>query len=234
MKAVAFEMELVLLHALPFDGSMWHQQRHLLPGRTHAPTLYQFGETVVDWARAVLDRVQGERLIVVGNSVGGSCGLEMAALAADRIAALVLVGAKAGHRPEPMLRAEAIGMLREKGVEAAWEKFWAPLFSPSVPLEVLTQARRIATGLPAAEIAKGVNAFHTRAGRDDLLSTLRCPVLCISGEQDRAPGVATTTAQAKRARDGRLIVLPDCGHYVPLEQPEELNSILQSLIHELA
>jgi pimeloyl-ACP methyl ester carboxylesterase len=227
-------MELVLLHALPFDGSMWHQQQNLLPGHTHAPTLYELGDTVVEWASAVLDRIPGEGLIVVGNSVGGSCGLEMAALAADRIAALVLVGAKAGHRPEPMLRAEALGMLHETGVAAAWEKFWAPLFSPSVPLDVLARAKRIATGLPAAEIAKGVNAFHTRPSRDDLLPILRCPILCISGEHDRAPGVATTTAQAKTARDGRLIVLPDCGHYVPLERPEALNAILQSLIHELA
>jgi len=226
-------MELVLLHALPFDGSMWHQQLNLLPGRTHAPTLYEFGDTITEWASAVLDRIQGERLIVVGNSVGGSCGLEMAALAADRIAALVLVDAKAGHRPEPMLRVEVLGMLHEKGVEAAWEKFWAPLFSSSVPLDVLAQATRIATGLPVAAIAKGVNAFHTRTDRDDLLSTLSCPILCISGEHDRAPGVARMTAQARTARAGRLIVLPDCGHYVPLERPEELNSILQSLIHEL-
>lgn len=226
-------MRLVLLHALPFDGTMWHHQRNLLPGRTHAPNLYDLGNTITDWASAVLDSVRGERLIVVGNSVGGSCGLEMAALDADRVAALVLIGAKAGHRPEPALRAEALGTLHEYGVEAAWEQFWAPLFSPSVQSAVLAQARSIATLLTAAEVAVGVEAFHKRADQKELLSTLRCPVLCISGEHDGAPGVATMTAQARATRDGRMIVLPECGHYVPLEQPVELNLILQTLIYEL-
>jgi pimeloyl-ACP methyl ester carboxylesterase len=40
-------------------------------------------------------------------------------------------------------------------------------------------------------------------------------------------------AQAKSAQDARLIIVPACGHYVPMEQPEKLNIILQSLIHEL-
>ena len=69
-------MERVLLHALPLDGSMWAEQQGLMPA-THAPTLYALGDTVSEWAAAVLSQVQGRRLIVTGNSVGGSCALEM-------------------------------------------------------------------------------------------------------------------------------------------------------------
>jgi len=57
-------MELVLLHALPFDGSMWAGQQNLMPGATHAPTLYALGDTVSEWDTAVLDQIQGDRLIV--------------------------------------------------------------------------------------------------------------------------------------------------------------------------
>jgi pimeloyl-ACP methyl ester carboxylesterase len=227
-------MELVLLHALPLDGSMWAQQQKLMPGATHAPTLYALGETVSEWAAAVLNQVRGDRLIVAGNSVGGSCALEMAALAPDRIAALVLIGAKAGHKPDPALHANAVAALREKGMEAAWEMFWAPLFPRSASPRVLADAKRIATGMPAREIVRGVTAFHTRPDRKLLLPTLQCPTLCVSGEHDVAPGLATTAAQAKSARNGRLIIVPDSGHYVPMEQPERLNTILQSIIHELS
>jgi pimeloyl-ACP methyl ester carboxylesterase len=227
-------MELVLLHAVPLDGSMWGAQQELMPGATHAPTLYGLGETLTDWAAAVLSQVRGDRLIVAGNSIGGSCALEMAALAPDRIAALVLIGAKAGHRPEPALRDHYLSTLGERGVEAAWEMFWAPLFSHNVSPKVSAHAKRIASSLSAAEIAKGVTAFHSRRGLEELLPTLTCPILCVSGEHNVAPSLATTTAEAKLARDGRLIIVPESGHYVPMEQPERLNTILESLIDELS
>jgi hypothetical protein len=36
--------------------------------------------------------------------------------------------------------------------------------------------------------------------------------------------------QAASAQHGLLHVVPECGHYVPLEQPEYLNSILREVI----
>lgn len=35
--------KLLLLHALPLDGSMWAAQLDLLPNATYAPTLYGLG-----------------------------------------------------------------------------------------------------------------------------------------------------------------------------------------------
>jgi hypothetical protein len=54
--------------------------------------------------------------VVVGNSVGGSCALEVARAAPDQVEAVVLVGAKAGVRPDPALRAEAVGTLADGGI----------------------------------------------------------------------------------------------------------------------
>lgn len=78
---------------------MWTGEMHLLPERTIAPTLYGFGESIEEWARAILDVASEGPLVVVGNSVGGSCALEVARQAPDRIQAIVLIGAKAGVRP---------------------------------------------------------------------------------------------------------------------------------------
>lgn len=226
-------MELVLLHALPFDGSMWDRQRDLLPITSHAPTLYDLGNTLPEWATAVLQQVRGDRLIVVGNSIGGSCALEMAALAPERIAALVLIGTKAAHRPDASLHATALSTLSGQGVEAAWNSYWAPLFSTSASPKLLAHAMGLATAIDARTIARGVTAFHTRPGREMLVPTLRCPIVCVSGEHDVAPGRRTSQTQANSAKDGRLIVVPDCGHYVPLEQPGQMNAVLRSLVHEL-
>ena len=225
------KLELLFLHALPLDGTMWAGQKHILPRSTYTPTLYPLGDSVEAWAAAALKLVKGDRLIVVGCSVGGSCALELAALAPDRVAALVLIGTKAGHRPDPALHASALKMLREKGLEEAWNVYWAPLFSRSADSQVVGDAKRIALRQSPLEVARGVTAFHSRPDRDQFLSAFPGPVIVVAGADDIAPKVST--ALAKSARHGRLHVVPDCGHYVPLERPEYLNSILREVIASL-
>lgn len=224
--------ELIFLHALPLDGSMWASQMDLLPGHAHAPTLYGFVDTVEEWAAAALRLVSGDRLIVVGCSVGGSCAVEIAAVAPERVAALVLIGTKADHRPDPDLHAAARQMLREHGVENAWQTYWAPLFSSSVDPGVVAEAKAIALGQSAEAISRGVTAFHTRPSRGAFLKAVRCPVIVVTGADDIAPGPAVSAAQAHEAHRGRVHVIPDCGHYVPLEQPGRLNGILREVIED--
>jgi pimeloyl-ACP methyl ester carboxylesterase len=227
------DLGLLLLHALPLDGSMWARQRELVPGATYAPTLYAFGDSLEAWAPAALEQVKEDRLIVVGCSVGGSCAIEVAVAAPDRVAALVLIGTKASHRPDPALHSSALSMLHASGVEEAWAVFWAPLFARSASSEVVSEAKRIALDQLPRDVARGVTAFHTRPSRDQFLETSTVPVIMVTGADDRAPGLKLSATQANLASQGRLHVIPDCGHYVPLEKPELLNSILRDVIASL-
>lgn len=224
------DLELLLLHALPLDGRMWEAQMDLLPGATHAPNLYGLGDTVEDWARAVLNLVKGHRVIVVGCSVGGSCAIEVARMAPDRIAALVLIGTKAAHRPDPDLHAAALRTLREGGMDAAWRSFWAPLFSPSDERRVVDRAKQIALAQPVEALARGITAFHSRPSRGDFLASFARPVAIVTGADDVAPGRKISAAQASTAPQGDWHVIPQCGHFVPLERPDALNAILHSVI----
>lgn len=224
------EPELLLLHALPLDGSMWAAQKGLLPGATYSPTLYPLGDRVEAWAAAALSMTKGDRLIVVGCSVGGSCALELAAIAPNRVAALVLIGTKVKHRPDPAFHAAALKTLDDEGMEKAWERFWAPLFSHSTASQVVDEGRRILLRQSPPDIARGIIAFHSRPSRDRLLATFRRPIIVVTGADDVAPGVEASRAQAASTQGRRLHVIPECGHYVPLERPAELNAILEELI----
>jgi pimeloyl-ACP methyl ester carboxylesterase len=223
-------LELLFLHALPFDGAMWAAQQHLLPGSTYTPTLYSFGDSVGSWAQAALNIAKGDRLIVVGCSVGGSCALELAVLAPDRVAALVLIGTKAAHRPDPTFHAIAQQTLREKGLEEAWTIFWAPLFSPSADNRIVDEGKRMLLRQSPRDIARGTTAFHTRPSRHQFLATFARPVIVVTGADDVAPGPKVSQAQAGCAPRGALHVIPECGHYVPMERPDALNAILRDVI----
>ena len=60
--AIRKNLELLFLHALPLDGSMWAAQKQLLPDSTYTPTLYPFGDSIEAWAVAALNHF-GKRLV---------------------------------------------------------------------------------------------------------------------------------------------------------------------------
>jgi Predicted hydrolases or acyltransferases (alpha/beta hydrolase superfamily) len=176
---------------------MWAGQKQLLPGSTYTPTLYPFGDSIEAWAAAALKVAKGDRLVVVGCSVGGSCALELAVAAPERVAALVLIGTKAGHRPDPALHASALETLQEKGLEEAWKVFWAPLFSRSAKSRVISDAKRIMLRQSPLDVARGVTAFHRRQSRDQFLSAFPRPVIVVTGADDVTPGPKASTGTGR-------------------------------------
>jgi len=224
---------LLFLHALPLTGGMWSRQLDIFPHPAYAPTLYGHGDSMRDWATAALSLVKEERIVVIGCSVGGSCALEVASLAPARVAALVLIGTNARHRPNPDLHARALRLLADEGVESAWDTFWHPLFADGNDL-ARAEGRRLAAGLRAEEIARGVTVFHTRPDLEHVLAEFAGPVVFVSGDADVAPGPQSSARQAGLARDGSLHVIPDCGHYVPLERPDVVNSIVRDVVQRIA
>lgn len=224
------EPELLFLHALPLDGSMWDAQRAALPFASLAPTLYGLGETLTEWAEAALSLTQKRSLVLVGCSVGGSCALEVAHLAPERVTGIVLIGTKANHRADPLFQAEAVRLIREEGRDAAWRRYWLPLFAASSPQVVTDVAYDMMMLQSPDDLVRGIDVFHTRHGRANVLASQSCPVAVVTGEQDPAPGFGTSRAQAEMVPNGNLHVIKGSGHYVPLEKPADLNRLLNEFI----
>jgi pimeloyl-ACP methyl ester carboxylesterase len=222
-------VRLVLLHALPLDGGMWDAEQDLLPGHTLAPTLYRLGASLTDCAEGVLSLAGDEPLVVVGCSVGGSCALEVARAAPDQVEAIVLVGAKAGVRPDPALRDEAVRLLTESGLEAAWEAYWRPLFGPATAAETIARARRMALAQDVDDVVRGVRAFHDRRDLTAFAEAWPKPLVVISGDHDRAPLPATAAAVAT-GPNRRFHLVSNCGHYVNLERPAEFRALLAGAV----
>ena len=225
-------MKVVLLHALPFDGSMWDDTIGVLAAEAVAPNLFDLGESIEEWASAVLDQIGTEELILVGCSVGGSCALEVGLAAPDQVAGIVLIGAKAGVNPDPMLRDEAIRMLETQGMTAAWRTYWLPLFAESTSASIKGSARTWAMQQEVNSVVNGVRAFHDRRDLSAFAARWDRPLIGISGDCDLAPSpseLRQITSGAKRA----FHLVPKCGHYVNLEQPAAFDTLLAEAIRSI-
>ena len=58
------------------------------------------------------------------------------------------------------------------------------------------------------------------------VTRITCPVLLVAGEQDTVSPPAVSEAMAKALRSASVTVLRNCGHWIPIEQPEEATRAL--------
>jgi len=221
-------MKLVLLHALPLDGRMWQEITENSATAVVAPDLYPLGDSVEEWASGVLRLAGSGPLVVVGNSVGGSVAIEVARLAPRQVCWMILVGVKAGHRPNPDYRDAAVRMLRSQGMGAAWPAYWGPLVAPTTEPRVAGAMREIAASQDVEDVVRGVRAFHGRRDRSDFMASWVGPVTVVSGEHDPLSGGARAFAETL-PRAG-FEIIPGAGHYVPMERPHELRIILEGCL----
>ncbi|MGB8861952.1 MAG: alpha/beta hydrolase [Ilumatobacteraceae bacterium] len=222
-------MRLLFLHALPFGGEMWADEMAHFGNDALAPTLYDTGDSLTHWATAALHLVGDEPVVVIGCSVGGSCALEVARLAPEQVAGIVLIGAKADVRPEPALRDAAIAHIESTGVDSAWAEYWRPLFGPNTPAATVEAAHLLAHMVTPASLQRGVRAFHDRNELTAFAAAWTRPLIGISGAHDISPAPATVRSLAT-GPNRRFHLVADCGHYVSLEQPSTFRSLLAESI----
>ena len=61
-----------------------------------------------------------------------------------------------------------------------------------------------------------------------LLEQIRCPTLVLNGELDAVCGPAHGAVIAQHTRDAEVITVPDCGHFIPAEKPQEWRAAIMS------
>ena len=223
-------MQLIFLHAFPLNAAMWKEQESIAPGRSIYPNLYGFGSSLEDWAASALSIANAEEpIIAIGSSMGGSCAIEMARQAPQRIAALVLVGTKAGHRPEPDLRDAYIQSLRLNGINGVWPEVltW---FSDTTQQATIDIAYAIAQRQHADDLINATNVFHGRPDLEPVLSQWQKPYLVVSGDRDPMFPQPKSEHISKLGPNGRLSTMTECGHFMNMERPEEFNRIVCDFI----
>jgi 3-oxoadipate enol-lactonase/4-carboxymuconolactone decarboxylase len=174
-------------------------------------------------AVALLDALGVGAAHVVGLSIGGRIALEIAAIAPDRVASLVLMDT-ALEFPPPQAWQDRIVAVHEHGsgvladvVMPRW------VVNPSLPSsrglrQMLERTDRFGYAGSAAALR------DARAA--DLAGKVACPTTVVVGDRD----IATPMEMAQVVRDmvpgSRLVVLRDAAHLPTLEQPEQCVAVI--------
>ena len=179
---------------------------------------------------AVLDQLAIARAAVLGYSMGGRVALLLGAAAPERVTALILESASPGIADpgERAVRraqdAELADSIERDGVQAfvdRWERL--PLFASHARLpagvRAAVRAQRVAHS--ARGLANSLRGLGqgTQPPLFERLPAVTMPALVIAGALDER--YAALGREMSRAMPrARLVVVPDAGHTVHLEQPE--------------
>jgi pimeloyl-ACP methyl ester carboxylesterase len=221
-------------------------------GRTrselHSPTFPQFLD--------LLTKFQAERepAVVMGNSMGGSLSVALAATRPELVTRIVLVN-PALPRPKgnlesltrtmkfaalmapraatPIVRARARRLGHEGLVDAtlAMAMSHPEQLDPSVRSKMVSLAAE-RHGFPETATSytlAGGTLFRYLAGpmtRD--LATIQCPTLIMHGRRDRLVPVGWARALAAKRKDWTYVELEGCGHVPQMEQPERFVGTVMS------
>jgi pimeloyl-ACP methyl ester carboxylesterase len=221
-----------------------------LPGFGHSPmpadkiSISGYGRIVDE----LLDSLGIDRAVIVGNSMGGFIGAEIAISFSTRVEKLVLVSA-AGltiehQRNEPVLR-----VLERLDNFLIFTGGWAATRSqqlscrPRMRRQIMSLVAHHADRLPAPLIAEQI-AGSGKPGFVPALDALTdypirerlgdvdCPVLVVWGEEDRLVPVRDAHEFGRLIPNARVVVWPETGHVAMLERPAAFNALVEGFIAE--
>ncbi|MEU8417846.1 alpha/beta hydrolase [Amycolatopsis japonica] len=230
------DLPLVLLHAFPVDARMWDAIRAPLSERLRLITPDQRGlgrsplpETdrepdLDDAARdvvALLDRLELDKVVLGGCSMGGYLTMAVLRLAPERVGGLVFIDTKATADTPEAAQARHDVAARVEAEGAGWmpEAVTPGLLAAKARPEVVERLRELITTQPPSGIAWAARAM---AARPDSLETLRSadvPALVVVGEEDGLTPLEAANTLVETLPDATLVVLPEAGHLTPLEDP---------------
>ena len=197
------------------------------------PALWQFGPVTVanhirdDSMGAIARRILAEappRFALAGHSMGGYIAFEIMRQAPERVAKLALMNTQARpDTPEAIERRR--GMIKgieaggfSAGIEAMYPGFVHPSRRDDAALK--KTVREMGEDVGAEAFVRQLTAIMGRADSRPTLATIACPTLVLTSDQDDTVANSLSGEMAEGIAGAKLVMIPDCGHLSPVEQPQ--------------
>jgi pimeloyl-ACP methyl ester carboxylesterase len=232
---------------------MWRPQLEYLTdaARVIAPDLRGHGDSdapegpysmdqLADDAIALLDSLGlTQPAVVAGLSMGGYVALALYRRYPSRVAGLILAATKAGaDSPEAQAnREKSAALAREKGVEAIADAMLPKMLAPATYAAnpgLVAEVRAIMVAAPLNGVVGDLLGMKVRPDSTDLLPQITRPVLVIHGQDDQLIPPREAEATHAALPNARLVLVPNAGHLLNLEQPETFNAEVRTFLHSLS
>jgi pimeloyl-ACP methyl ester carboxylesterase len=226
----AWDAQLPYFSGLGYRALAWDQ-----PGYGAAPMVEPYDFERVCGALGRLIEPLGEPVVLIGHSMGGMVAQEAYARFPQAMRALVLGFTSpsfgGGNREfvEQFIAARIAPLDEGRSMAQIAAKLMPTMRGSKSRPGGLAQAERIMAAIPPATYRKAVQLLTTFDRRAQL-PEIRVPVLLVAGEDDRTAPASVLQRMAQKIPGAEYVLLPGCGHLGPLDQPEEFNEALRSLL----
>jgi pimeloyl-ACP methyl ester carboxylesterase len=224
-------LPLLALPGLLNDERLWRSQAaDLLPEHPLTSFAQTAHASMAELARAALARAPAERFALAGLSMGGYVALEIIRQAPGRVIALALLDTNA--RPDSPEASEG----RRKAIaqsasdfEAVIEGLVPKLFHPARVGDrpIVDLFKTMARDVGRDGFVRQQLAIIDRVDSRPTLKQIRCPTLVLCGRDDALTPLELHEEMAAGIAGSQLVVLDDCAHMSPLEQPRRVSEALR-------
>ena len=237
---------IVFLHGAGFDRTAWrlqtrwfaHHGRAVLAvdfpahGWSDGPALDSIAG-LADWTARLIEAAGLKEAALVGHSMGALVALDCAARHGDKVRALGLCGVASEMPVHPeMLESAKANTVKVQDLMTFWGMGNAlhkgGMVSPGLwlrreSLAVLAGNRPdvIHTDLAAC------NAYKDAPAR---AAAVKCPTVFVLGDGDLMTPAAKASSLVAAIAGSRAVTIPDCGHFMMVERPDETLAALKSYV----
>jgi len=231
---------IVLIHGAGGHHLYWPPQvRRLQEQRVLALDLPGHGkssgtghQTIEAYARDVAEFIQSVGLstaVLVGHSMGGAIALAMASAEPTRVLGLGLIATGARLRVAPgLLQAAADPVSFPEAVALLGELSFAPQSSPRLKTLATARMRETRPSVLYGDFL-ACDAFDMSAR----LADIAAPTVILCGTEDRMTPPKYSAFLKARIRGAGLDILPDAGHMVMLEKPDEVAARIELFVNTI-
>lgn len=230
---------IVLIHGWTCDRTLWDAQVDALKARYRVVAVDLPGHGVSGAApdysmrrfaravEAVMRAEKIERAVLAGHSMGGAVMMEFARLFPGKAAAIIAVDAIMPSSADAAVLPEVAARFQGPDAMATREKMVRGMFTPATTPEMRAKIERVMLGT-AAETAAGAmkGIAEPEVWRDDVIDV---PLLQITAATNN---YVTEEGLKRRFPRTKLVQVPGTGHFLHMEKPSEVNSIMLGWLRE--
>lgn len=235
---------LVLISGLGYTLWQWRRMVPLLAGHFQVITFDNRGvggsdqpvgpysaQLLAADTAGLLDALAIEKAVVMGHSMGGFIAQAMALGFPHKLEKLILSSTNFGGPRHVPATTEAMKIMTDVSVDAV-TRFKNGLTVSTAPgwpdrhpemVEEWTKWRMAHPIDPAAyqaQLAIGLSLYPEAAAFEGKLTNVKVPTLILAGEHDQVVPPENASLLAEKIPDSQVVILPDAGHFFPIETPE--------------